>query len=55
MEVRAKRTSILLDRDEGIRANTTMDTLASLAPAFAKDGVLTAGNSKPKKTSGEQA
>ncbi len=31
--------------DEGIRADTTMATLAKLRPAFGNEGVLTAGNS----------
>ncbi|MCM3897608.1 MULTISPECIES: acetyl-CoA C-acetyltransferase [Gordonia] len=31
--------------DEGIRADTTADTLAGLRPAFRKDGTITAGNS----------
>lgn len=31
--------------DEGIRANTTVDTLARLRPAFTKDGTITAGSS----------
>jgi len=31
--------------DEGIRADTTMDRLASLPPAFDQNGVVTAGNS----------
>lgn len=30
--------------DEGIRAETTAETLAGLRPAFAKDGTITAGN-----------
>lgn len=30
--------------DEGIREDTTVETLGKLRPAFAKDGVLTAGN-----------
>jgi acetyl-CoA C-acetyltransferase len=34
-----------LDHDEGPRADTTLDGLARLKPAFAPDGVLTAGNS----------
>src|SRR5215207_2019681 len=29
--------------DEGIRADTTVETLAKLKPAFAKDGTITAG------------
>jgi acetyl-CoA C-acetyltransferase len=32
-------------RDEGIRPDTTVQTLSGLRPAFNKDGVLTAGNS----------
>jgi acetyl-CoA C-acetyltransferase len=31
--------------DEGIRADTTLETLARLKPAFADDGTITAGNS----------
>jgi acetyl-CoA acetyltransferase family protein len=34
-----------LGTDEGIRPDTTMEQLASLKPAFRKDGVVTAGNS----------
>lgn len=34
-----------LDRDEGIRTDTSMEKLASLKPAFKADGVITAGNS----------
>ncbi|GED97468.1 acetyl-CoA C-acetyltransferase [Gordonia crocea] len=31
--------------DEGVRADTTVDTLGKLRPAFRKDGTITAGNS----------
>lgn len=34
-----------LTRDEGIRAQTTPEKMASLKPAFKSDGVVTAGNS----------
>ena len=34
-----------LTADEGIRPDTNAEGLSSLSPAFAKDGVLTAGNS----------
>ncbi|HEV2230973.1 MAG TPA: acetyl-CoA C-acyltransferase [Thermoplasmata archaeon] len=34
-----------LSRDEGPRGNTTLEGLAKLKPAFAADGLLTAGNS----------
>src|SRR4051794_28208940 len=33
--------------DEGIRADTTVETLAKLKPAFAKDGTITAGTAPP--------
>lgn len=33
--------------DEGIRANTTLETLGGLKPAFRVDGSVTAGNSSP--------
>jgi len=33
--------------DESIRADTTTESLAKLRPAFAKDGVITAGSSSP--------
>jgi 3-oxoadipyl-CoA thiolase len=35
------------DRDEGPRADTTLEKLAALKPAFEKDGTVTAGNSSP--------
>ena len=34
-----------LNRDEGIRTDTSIEKLASLKPAFKEDGVITAGNS----------
>jgi acetyl-CoA C-acetyltransferase len=33
-----------VDRDEGIRADTTVGSLAKLAPAFKPEGTITAGN-----------
>jgi 3-oxoadipyl-CoA thiolase len=35
------------DRDEGPRADASLEKLASLKPAFEKDGTVTAGNSSP--------
>jgi acetyl-CoA C-acetyltransferase len=35
---------VLVDRDEGMRAGTTPESLAGLRPAFADTGTLTAGN-----------
>jgi acetyl-CoA acyltransferase len=34
-------------RDESIRPDTTLEKLAALKPAFAKDGAVTAGNASP--------
>src|SRR4051794_35222690 len=34
----------LVDRDEGIRPDTTIERLATLRPAFTEDGTVTAGN-----------
>ena len=39
-----KGAPIVLDRDESIREDTTVETLAALKPAFKKDGTVTAGN-----------
>ncbi len=36
-----------LERDENIRPDTSLETLAKLKPAFVKDGTVTAGNSSP--------
>jgi acetyl-CoA C-acetyltransferase len=40
-----KKDPIIFDTDETPRANTTLEGLAKLRPAFQKDGKLTAGNS----------
>lgn len=42
-----KGDPLLIDGDEGVRPETTMETLAGLRPAFATDGTITAGNSSP--------
>ncbi|HAP75395.1 MAG TPA: acetyl-CoA C-acyltransferase [Acidimicrobiaceae bacterium] len=34
----------IVDTDEGVRADTTMDSLGGLKPAFDKDGTITAAN-----------
>jgi acetyl-CoA acyltransferase len=36
-----------LERDEGIRADTSLEKLAKLKPAFVEGGTVTAGNSSP--------
>jgi acetyl-CoA C-acetyltransferase len=42
--VSTRKGDIIVDADEYIRAGTTLDALAKLKPAFAKDGTVTAGN-----------
>jgi acetyl-CoA C-acetyltransferase len=42
--VPSKRGDVTVDRDEGIRADTTPERLAGLKPAFRADGTITAGN-----------
>ncbi|MSX93266.1 MAG: acetyl-CoA C-acyltransferase, partial [Actinobacteria bacterium] len=39
-----KGDPVLVTTDEGVRANTTMESLGSLKPAFTKDGTITAAN-----------
>jgi len=36
--------AVKVDRDEGVRAGTTTESLGRLAPAFRSDGTITAGN-----------
>jgi acetyl-CoA acyltransferase len=43
--VENKKGSITVDADEGPRADTSLEKLAKLRPAFRKDGTVTAGNS----------
>jgi acetyl-CoA C-acetyltransferase len=37
----------IVDRDESVRADTTVATLGALRPAFRSDGTVTAGNAPP--------
>ena len=39
-----KGDPVVISTDEGVRGNTTMDSLGTLKPAFEKDGAITAGN-----------
>lgn len=39
-----KGDPVVVTRDEGIRPETTVESLAGLRPAFAKDGTITAGS-----------
>ena len=42
--VKRKKEEFVFDTDEHIRANTTLEKLASLRPAFKEGGTVTAGN-----------
>jgi acetyl-CoA C-acetyltransferase/3-oxo-5,6-didehydrosuberyl-CoA/3-oxoadipyl-CoA thiolase len=42
-----RRTKATIDRDEGPRADTSMEVLADLPSVFKEDGTVTAGNSSP--------
>lgn len=44
IELKTKKGTIIFDTDESPRRETTLDALASLKPAFQKDGKVTAGN-----------
>jgi acetyl-CoA C-acetyltransferase len=45
VELSSKRgPTVTIERDEGIRPGTTAESLGKLAPAFKKDGTITAGN-----------
>ncbi len=42
-----KGAPIVVDRDESVRPDTSMETLGALRAAFKKDGTVTAGNAPP--------
>ena len=42
-----KGDPIVVKEDEGIRGDTTAESLGRLRPAFTKDGTITAGNASP--------
>ncbi len=44
IEIPQKKGAIILDTDEPIRADTTLEALARLKPAFLTNGTVTAGN-----------
>jgi acetyl-CoA C-acetyltransferase len=45
IEIQGNKGLVVVDKDEGIRVETTQHSLARLKPAFREDGVFTAGNS----------
>jgi acetyl-CoA C-acetyltransferase len=44
LEIVQKKGSIVFDTDEYVKPGSTLEALAGLRPAFAKDGTVTAGN-----------
>ena len=44
VEVKTRKGPVQVDRDDHPRPETTLEVLANLKPAFAKDGFVTAGN-----------
>ena len=44
VEVKTKKGNVVVDKDEHIRADTTLEKLRSLQARFEKDGTVTAGN-----------
>jgi acetyl-CoA C-acetyltransferase len=40
-------TTMMVDKDQAVRPNTTMEGLADLKPAYTEDGIITAGVSSP--------
>ncbi len=45
VEIKSKRDTVVFDADEGIRPDTTAESLARLPSAFGQDGTITAGSS----------
>jgi acetyl-CoA C-acetyltransferase len=45
VKIKERKKEWLLDYDEGIKFNSTIESLSKLKPAFKKDGTVTAGNS----------
>jgi acetyl-CoA acetyltransferase family protein len=44
VEIRTRKGTILFDRDDHMRPESTLEGLAALKPHFSKDGFVTAGN-----------
>lgn len=44
VEVKTRKGVTVFDTDEHVKADTTMDVLGKMRPAFKKDGTVTAGN-----------
>ncbi len=42
--LKSRKGDVIFDTDEHVKADTTMESLAKMKPAFKKDGTVTAGN-----------
>lgn len=47
LTIKSGKSDSVFDKDETLRANTTLEDLAKLKPVFTSDGIVTAGNSSP--------
>ncbi|MDF3281126.1 acetyl-CoA C-acyltransferase [Gordonia sp. N1V] len=47
VELSSRRSTVTVERDEGIREDISIDSLATLRPAFSPGGTMTAGNASP--------
>ncbi|MDD3185078.1 MAG: acetyl-CoA C-acetyltransferase [Anaerostipes sp.] len=45
VEVKSRKATVVVNKDEGPRAGTTAEGISGLRPAFKKDGIVTAANS----------
>jgi acetyl-CoA acyltransferase len=45
IKIQSKKDTIMVEQDEGPRADTSLEKLGKLKPAFVKEGTVTAGNS----------
>jgi acetyl-CoA acetyltransferase family protein len=44
VEVKTRKAGVVIDRDDHLRPETTLEALSKLPPAFSKEGTVTAGN-----------
>lgn len=44
VEITSRKQTVVIDKDEGPRSDTTLESLERLKPVFKKDGTVTAGN-----------
>ncbi|WP_417808152.1 thiolase family protein [Thioclava sp.] len=52
VEIKSRKGSVMFEKDEHNRPETTMESLAKLRPAFRKDGTITAGNAPGLNSAG---